>query len=178
MIIVSNHLLKKTDINFLENNTVIRINVAWVKNKAELIELLNQIQNDIYLDYPQGRNKPPRPTLQLDEVMELIPNYDHIKHFAISNVEDPGKIFEIQNRLPSKVNLVPKIETQIGVENLEEIIDKIEAKYIMLDKEDLYIDVDTDQEVFENLIELARKTCKEKMVKILELQGVVFAPHE
>lgn len=178
MIIVSHHLLKKTAINFPEDHVVMRINVAWMKNKEELMESLERIAHDIYLDYPQGRTKPPKPTIKLEEVIEIIPSYEQIKHFAVSNVEEPEKINEIKVRLPEKVNLVPKIETKAGIENLGEIIDKIGATHIMLDKEDLYIDVNKDHEVFEKLIEKARKTCKEKGVKILELQGVVFSPHE
>ena len=178
MIIVSNHLLKKTQLEFPNDKIVMRINVAWIKEKKDLIKLLEEIKHDIYLDYPQGRTKPPQPTLDLDEVIELIPQYKNVKHFAVSNVEDPVAIYGIKSKIPSDTNLVPKIETKKGIETLGEIIDAIKAKPIMLDKEDLYIDVKRDHEEFERLIELARKTCKEKGVKILELQGVVFAPHE
>ena len=178
MIIVSHHLLKKTEVDFPKDHVVMRINVAWMKEKQELLDLLETIQHDIYLDYPQGRSKPPRPTLTLDEVIELIPTYKQIKHFAVSNVEEPEAIYEIQVRLPQGVNLVPKIETRRGIENLSEIVKKINASHIMLDKEDLYIDLERDHDAFESYIDLARKTCKECGVKILELQGVVFSPHE
>lgn len=173
MLIVSHHLLKKTDIHFHEKVTM-RINVAWIKNLEELIELIEKISHDIYLDYPQGRTKPPKPKIHINEVLKLPWKYDHIKHFAVSNVEDPEKIYAIRKKLPKNVQLIPKIETRKGVRNLEKIIKKIKTKYIMLDKEDLYVDVDNDIEQFEKLVDLAREKCKKCGVKPLELRGVVF----
>src|SRR3989344_268180 len=169
MIIVSHHLLKKTHIEFPNDHVVMRINVAWIHEVSELIDLLGKIKHDIYLDYPQGRSKPPRPTMTLEEVLELIPHYKNVKYFAISNVEDPQAIARIKARLPKGTGLIPKIETRKGIESLGKIIDSIAAQYIMLDKEDLYIDIERDHELFERLIDQARKTCKEKGVKILEL---------
>ncbi len=178
MVIVSNHLLEKTEINFPREHVVIRINVAWIQTKEKLVELLGGISHDIFLDYPQGRSKPPRPTLTLDETIELIPQFPNIKYFAVSNVEDPDAVALIKDRLPESVELVPKIETKRGVEMLKEIVTRIGTKHIMLDKEDLYTNVNLDQEVFEQLVTLARANCKETGVATLELQGVVFAPHE
>ncbi len=178
MIIVSHHLLHTTKVKFPKDRVVMRINVAWIREKKELIDLLKKIKHDIYLDYPQGRSKPPRPTLTLNEVIELIPLYKNIKHFAISNVEDPKAIAVIKSQLPKSINLIPKIETKKGIETLGKIIDSISAKHIMLDKEDLYIDINRDHKLFEDLIDLARKTCKSKNTTVLELQGVVFAPHK
>ena len=177
MIIVSNHLLNKTKIEFPEDQIVVRINVAWIREKEELIKLLKSTKHDIYLDYPIGRTKPPRPTIKFDEVVELVPLFKQVKHFAVSNVEDPAAIAAIKNRLPQYVNLVPKIETQKGIEALSEIIESISARHIMLDKEDLYVDVNRDHALFEKLIDVARETCKKKAVKVLELQGVVFTPY-
>lgn len=178
MVIVSNHLLEKTKIEFSQEHVVIRINVAWIRTKEELTNLLGKIKHEIFLDYPQGRSKPPRPTLSLDETIELIPRFSNIKYFAVSNVEDPIAVAKIKACLPNSVELVPKIETKIGIEMLSEIIDSIDTKHIMLDKEDLYTNVGLDQVLFEALVEQARQTCKKKGVADLELQGVVFAPHE
>ena len=178
MVIVSNHLLEKTKIKFPTEYVVIRINVAWIQTKEELLKLLGNIKNDIFLDYPQGRSKPPRPVLTLEETIELIPQFSNIKYFAVSNVEDPQALDDTKARLPKNVEIIPKIETKRGIEMLEDIINKVGIKYIMLDKEDLYTNVDHDQEIFESLVQKARQICKNKGVSDLELQGVVFAPHE
>ncbi|QQG42915.1 MAG: hypothetical protein HYW15_01755 [Candidatus Giovannonibacteria bacterium] len=179
MFIVSHHLFKNGAVESLRGESAVtRVNVAWLREKSELEDLLNKTAGDIYLDYPSGRSKPPLPTISLDDVLELVPRYKQIKHFAVSNVETPLAIAAIKNRLPGNINLVPKIETKAGVEKLAEIIDSILATHIMFDKDDLYVNVLADNKLFEELVERARKTCREKGVKILELQGVVFAPRE
>lgn len=177
VIIVSNHLLTKTTIEFPQNNVVIRINVAWIQTQKKLKELLNTIKHDVFLDYPQGRTKPPRPRHTLEDIIALIPSFKTIKYFAVSNVEDPRAIAKIKSQLPQHIQVVPKIETRKGVTTLSKIIDSIDAKYIMLDKEDLYVNVGHNQSSFDTLVRKARATCKRKGVKVLELQGVVFAPH-
>lgn len=177
-VVVSNHLLQKTKIVFPRDHVVIRINVAWIRSKKKLVELLGSIKHDIFLDYPLGRSKPPRPTLSLDQVIALTPAFPNIKFFAVSNVEDPVAIAKIKSRLPRHIELVPKIETKKGVDRLPAIIDSIKTKHIMLDKEDLYVNIHHNQALFDALVKKARSSCKKKGVKVLELQGVVFAPHE
>ena len=174
MIIISNSVLKK-NLFPVPKDVVVRVNVAWVKKAEDLEEILTEITHDIYLDYPQGRSKPPRPTLSLEEVIDFAHRFAHVKYFAVSNVEDPEDIHGIKVRLPAHISIVPKIETKKGIEMLEEIIKKIDAKYIMLDKEDLYVDVERDGELFEELIELARTKTVQAGAKVLELHGVVFA---
>jgi len=178
VVIVSNHLLTKTQIEFPQNDVVIRINVAWIRSKKKLTELLRSISHDVFLDYPLGRTKPPRPTIALNHVISLIPQFETIKYFAVSNVEDPKAVAAIKSKLPIGIQLVPKIETRKGVTSLPKIIDSINAKYIMLDKEDLYVNVHHNQSLFDTLVKQARAACKKKGVKVLELQGVVFTPHE
>jgi len=178
LVIVSNHLLERTKIILPRDHVVIRINVAWIPTKKKLTDLLRTIKHDIFLDYPLGRSKPPRPKLSLDEVIKLIPSFSHIKYFAVSNVEDPVAVAKIKARLPKNIELVPKIETKKGIEWLPKIIDSIDAKHIMLDKEDLYVNVRHDQRAFDALVKKARMSCKKKGVGVLELQGVVFAPHD
>jgi len=177
MIIISHNLLFKTDLDF-PDHVVMRVNIAWQKDKKEIEKVLSLLKHDVYLDYPQGRSKPPRPTLTLEEALEIAGKFKNVKYFAVSNVEDPKAIFAIREKLPSHIELVPKIETKKGVENLEAIVKKIGTKYIMLDKEDLYIDVKRDHDLFEKLIEKTRETCEKIGAYALELQGVVFAHHE
>ncbi|PIR74178.1 MAG: hypothetical protein COU35_03920 [Candidatus Magasanikbacteria bacterium CG10_big_fil_rev_8_21_14_0_10_47_10] len=177
MLVISNHLLTATPLN-VPADAVIRINVAWLKDRDALVKLLGELVDyDVYLDYPQGRSKPPRPSISLEDTITLVDRFPHIKHFAVSNVEDPEEIYKIRVQLPPHVGLVPKIETKTGIDNLESIIQKIDAKYIMLDKEDLYIDIDRDHELFMELIEQARQKAKACGIDILELHGVIFHPY-
>ncbi len=174
MIIISNHILSQNHLP-VPDHVVVRVNVAWVKTKEELEQILQEITHDIYLDYPQGRSKPPRPTLSLDEVIGFAHRFPHVRYFAVSNVENPDDIHSIKTRLPAHISVVPKIETREGIEKLEQIITKIDAEYIMLDKEDLYVDVERDSKLFEDLIELAREKTIRAGAEVLELQGVIFS---
>ena len=176
MLIISNHLFDKTDIPFPQH-AVMRVNVAWINTLPELHEVLNRVTHDVYLDYPRGRTKPPTPVISLEDTIATAHQFPHIKHFAVSNVEDPEDIFRIKEQLPSSIGIVPKIETELGINNLEKIVERIQNKYIMFDKEDLYLDVDRDTEKFQSLIELTRQKSKELGIEILELHGVVFLPY-
>lgn len=173
MIVVSNYILEKNHFS-LPAHAVVRVNVAWVKTAEELERILESITHDVYLDYPQGRSKPPQPTLTLEETIAFAHRFPQVKYFAVSNVENPHAIHSIQRRLPAHISVVPKIETRKGIEALEQIIEKIGAKYIMLDKEDLYVDVERDAAIFEELIERAREKTQRAGAEILELHGVVF----
>ncbi|MBI2022989.1 hypothetical protein HYT01_00290 [Candidatus Giovannonibacteria bacterium] len=176
MLIVSHHVLDTTPLK-LPKGAVLRINVAWVKDLVSLTGLLKRIKHDVYLDYPQGRSKPPRPSITLKETLSLVKKFPNIKYFAVSNVEDPLKIYEIRKQLPASIGLVPKIETKNGVNNLEAIIKKINAKHIMLDKEDLYTDLKMDHNLFLEYIDKARHKAKTCGTDVLELHGVVFYPY-
>jgi len=177
MIIVSNYLLDKTDLHF-PDHVVVRVNVAWQKDLEQLRGILKNTRHDIYLDYPQGRTKPPKPKISLAETIAMAHQFPRVKYFAVSNVEDPENIFKIKERLPAHIEIVPKIETELGIHNLEQIVQKIQNKYIMFDKEDLYIDVNRDAEKFENLVNLTKKKGKEIGISILDLHGVVFLPYQ
>ena len=84
MIVISNHV-KKIGMK-LPSETVIRINVAWVKTKEELVKIIEENeQHDIWVDYPTGRTKPPRPTLTIAEAISVLHDYNNIKYFAFSN---------------------------------------------------------------------------------------------
>ena len=69
----------------IPRNSVIRINVAWMKTRKELTRtILQNKQYEIYLDYPEGRTKPPKPTLQLNDVIKTGNYFKNVKYFAIS----------------------------------------------------------------------------------------------
>lgn len=178
MLLVSHYLLSATPIDFPKESVVLRINVAWIKNKNELLSLLKKMKHDVYLDYPQGRSKPPRPKLTLNEAISIAHKFPNIKYFAVSNVEEPEAIFAIKSQLPPHIEVVPKIETKLGVKNMQAIIRKLGTKYVMLDKEDLYIDVNRNSKTFENLVASARKQAIREGINILELHGVVFLPYK
>lgn len=158
-IVVSNNLIGKIPI---PDNSIIRLNLAWV-SLEEARDILSKI-NNVYLDYPTGRTKPPKPTITLEEAIDLA-NEFNVKYFAVSNVEDAQTI----RNLKVKSEIIPKIETIKGVENIEEIAK--EVNMVMLDKEDLYLDCKGKD--FEKLINKVRAS-----VKTLELIGVVFNERE
>lgn len=172
MILVSNNVQNKIE---LPKSATIRINMAWVKTIKELKVIIeSNINRDIFLDYPQGRSKPPRPVLSIDDAIEVMNLYSNIKYFAVSNIEKVSHVKSIQESITSQVEFVPKIETETGVLNLETLINECNIKTIMLDKEDLFVDVEQDNTEFYKDIALVKQICKEKKVRLLELQGVIF----
>jgi pyruvate kinase len=172
MILLSNHLLTLEEFKNVDN-VVVRINMAHVKDKTELKKFVNT-DSDIFLDYPKGRSKPPVPTLHVPDALEMMAKYPNIKYFAVSNIETPSEVNMIASVLPDHVSFVPKIETVEGVINLSSIFDTGHVKHIMLDAEDLYTDVSNDVELFLQLKDRAKKTCKKYDVELLELYGVIF----
>ena len=173
MIIISNHLFSVTNLEF-PDDVVIRLNLAWMKDIETARSTLKSITHDVYLDYPQGRTKPPKPKLTLEQALELAKEFNNVKYFAVSNVEEPVAVDGLRSMIPSHIEFVPKIETKRGVKNLPEIVAAGRVKYAMLDKEDLYVDVGRDQDVFEILIGAARSQAADAKITLLELQGVVF----
>ena len=155
MLLISNHLLNLQQFKEVKD-VVIRINMAHVKDKEQLDSFLNT-KNDIFLDYPKGRSKPP--TLHVPDALEAMAKYKNIKYFAVSNIETPSEVNMIASILPSHVRFCPKIETVKGVIGLEEIFKTGYVRHIMLDAEDLYTDVQNDVDLFIQLKERVRKTC-------------------
>jgi hypothetical protein len=162
--IISNNLINKMPI---ADDAVIRINLAWIKNHREADKLIKNSNHLIYLDYPDGRKKPPKGKITLKEAIRLS-NNSKVKYFAVSNCEDVWKIKGIIRELPDWVEFVPKIETETGVSNMGEM-KKIGIKSFMLDKEDLYSSVGCDNDRYLKLVKQARKH-----KGVMELQGVVF----
>lgn len=171
MKLISNHLLTLSEFSNLGDDIVIRINLAHVKDKGELNKFL-AIPNDVFLDYPRGRTKPPIPKLELEETMALVKKYKNIKYFAVSNFEESEDVKIFSDQLPSYVKLVPKIETARGVMNLEDILDQ-GVEYVMLDGQDLYTDI-ANNHMFLKAKTKVKELCFIKSVNLLELYGVVF----
>jgi hypothetical protein len=172
MILVSNHLTNLDEFKKIKN-VVVRINMAHVKDEAELEKFVN-VPFDIFLDYPKGRSKPPTPSLHIPDAIRMMQKYENIKYFAVSNIETNSETAVIVSSIPKHVSFVPKIETLQGVIKLDKILKNNPIDYIMLDGEDLYTNVMNDQELFLYLKDRAGKTCENNNVTMLELYGVVF----
>jgi len=161
MLVISNHLIGKMPI---PEEAVIRINLAWIDNLSDANRILDESKNDVYLDFPSGRTKPPQPKIGLNAAMALT-QHKSVKYFAVSNCENTKDMQEIMKEID--VEFIPKIETKLGIKNMQKMVD-IGIKTFMLDKEDLYVDVNCDSKRYSELVEEARK------FNIIELQGVVF----
>lgn len=164
--IISNNLVNKMPI---PDDTIIRVNLAWIKSYEEAEAVISSSGHSVYLDYPDGRKKPPRGVLSLKEAIKLA-RLPEVLYFAVSNCESVERINEIREQLWD-VEFVPKIETVAGVAGMDEMI-KAGIKTFMLDKEDLYTDVQGDADRFEELVNEARGYSDR--AKILELKGVIF----
>ena len=175
MIVISNHV--KTIGMEIPKDAVVRINVAWVESKETLHRILNEnANNSVWLDYPTGRNKPPKPVLTLSETINFCKVYGNlIKYFAFSNAEDTNIIELIRQAVPEHITLVPKIETYKGVAFLPHIVEAAKTKIVMLDKEDLYVDLKMDSNHFNSACNEVLKTCNNLGITCLTLKGVIFS---
>lgn len=179
MLIISNNV-EKIGMSF-PKDSIVRINLAWLKSLSEAQAIIESIlkmdlPRDIFLDYPLNRSKYPIPTLSLLDSIELANNYKQIiKYFAFSNAEEPNIVEIIRKLLDKDIILVPKIETIKGVSLLPKIIETAKTNIIMCDKEDLFTDVKGNNEEFLNIVDEIRKYGKDNDIRVLELQGVIFA---
>lgn len=172
MILISNNMQKYMT---LDANVVIRINMAWVNDIAQLKDEIEQnADRNIFLDYPQGRSKFPKPTLEIEDAYELCNMYSNIKYFAVSNIETVKTILEVKSHLPEHVTFVPKIETLEGIKIFGRLVYDCGLTICMLDKEDLFTDVNKDNDEFFRCVEHMRKLCLGLGIRLLELEGVAF----
>lgn len=155
---------------------VLRLNVAWVRSREELFHTLDGISHDVFLDFPEGRKKPPRPILNLNDLIEAMNLYKCVRYFGATNVQSARTVDHLLKVLPSRVQLVPKIESQAGVDRLEKISAALPyaTKYIMLDKEDLYTDLKSKNPLFIEYLAIVREKAWKLSLHVLELAGVIF----
>jgi hypothetical protein len=171
MLLLSNNLRGK--IEFPEK-AVVRVNSAWVKSEKDLSQILDRnCDRDVFLDFPSGRTKPPKPTLTLMQLLNAIRLNKNIKYFAVSNAEDEEQLENIKS-LIGDVQLVPKLETLAGIRKIEKILRASKCKMIMADLEDLWLDTKADTKIFENAVGVLKDKCSELGIKVLRLQGVCF----
>jgi citrate lyase beta subunit len=172
MKLISNNLKGRVP---FPKDAVVRVNSAWVKSAKDLEKILRDNEDsEVFLDYPSGRTKPPKPVLDLVDLILAATKHQNVKHFAVSNAENKEFLEHILKRLPDHTSLVPKIETLNGIRNIESIIKASRCKRVMLDREDLYLNCGTDTRLYENSIGILKDKCGELGVKVLELNGVYF----
>jgi len=167
----------------IPKNSIFRINLAWINSLDDLKHMLKKHENfEIFLDLPIGRTKPPNNKYTFEQILKILNTSKNIKYFAISNVNESSDLEKFINDIPKHVSLVPKIESQKGVFNIKEITDMLgEKKIIMLDHDDLYSNLITNNEKPEKfkdyIIELT-KFCQKNNVIMLRTIGVIFSDEE
>ena len=168
----------------INDDAIFRINLAWVDSIDELKQILETQQNrKIFLDLPINRTKPPNNRYTLDEIIKIIELYDNIAYFAISNVEGESNLSEYIEKLPKSITLVPKIESHIGIENIEEIAKSLDYKsrVMMLDHDDLYSNLLKSKQPLEKFtvyINQLTEFCKLNNIVLLTTNCVIFSDDE
>ena len=168
----------------LPDDAVFRINLAWCNSIAELEEkLVNNKQSDFFIDLPVGRIKPPNNRYTLDDIIPILEKNENVKFFAVSNVESKENLQEFLQKIPDRINIVPKIESPKAVLNIDEICNslKTDKKIVMLDHDDLFSSIIRNSEEKENFQIYIKKLddyCQENNISLLRTVGVVFSDDE
>jgi len=186
MILASRHL---TDYIDLPEHFVIRINLAWEHDIEELLGHIAKLKNDIFLDIPIDRKKPPNNEWELDEIFGACKEESSIKYIAISNVEKAEDIDEWydclkRHNLEHQICIVPKIESVQAATNIGNILIALPSpnlmtqKTIMIDHDDMFSDIvklglDSNSLYTDYIIPIVR-ACKRRDVRVLRTAGIVF----
>ena len=165
---------------FLRGNTHFRKSLFF-SQLTKILEIHNQ--RKIFLDLPINRTKPPNNKYTLNEIIEIIKTHTNIEYFAISNVESKNDLSEYIEKLPNSITLVPKIESHIGIENIEEIAKSLDYKsrVMMLDHDDLYSNLLKSKQPLEKFtvyINQLTEFCKSNDIILLRTIGVIFSDEE
>jgi len=166
------------------DETIYRINLAWVNSIEELEDLLHKHKKQqIFLDLPKGRVKPPNNRYSLEDLFSIINTHKNIKYFAVSNVNSPEDLSIYIKVIPNDIIIVPKIESHAAVLNIKNIVDTIPTteKIIMLDHDDLYSNLINDKEPsskFTEYITKLKEFCDKNNVTLLRTIGVIFSDEE
>ncbi len=179
MILISQNLVNY-DIP-MPPGAVFRINLAWVNSIEQLTELLTlHKDHDIFLDLPINRTKPPNNRYTLQDISSLLNEHRNVKYLAVSNVNTKDNLDEYLENIPSHVSIVPKIESHIGVENIESIVNALNSKekMVMLDHDDLFSNLlksNLPVEKFSQYINQLIDFCKDNNILLLRTIGIIFA---
>jgi len=177
MFLVSQNLLNY-DMDFPED-TVLRVNLAWVDSIEKLEETLSISKSDFFIDLPSGRIKPPNNKYEIEDLLPVFRRYNNVKFLAISNVETASVVNDYRQLVNDQLIIVPKIETIKGIKNIEVIGSSLsEKKYIMLDHDDLFTNVVKNGEGPNYFIELVDDLvdfCKKSDICLLRARGIIFS---
>tara|TARA_B100001167_G_C16736111_1_gene288563 strand:+ start:231 stop:770 length:540 start_codon:yes stop_codon:yes gene_type:complete len=178
MLLISQNLAKY-DMVFPEE-TIFRINLAWVNNIQELIDILKKHENHpLFLDLPVGRLKPPDNKYTLEDLITILRSYEQIKYFAVSNVTSSNDISKYVELLPKNIIIVPKIENPSSIDNMEEITEALQGteKIVMLDHDDLYSSLVkmNNSTKFQSYVKKLVDFCKKNNITLLRARGIIFS---
>jgi len=168
----------------IPENSIFRINLAWVNSIDELKILLDRHKtHTIFLDLPIGRTKYPNNSYSLESLINIIKNYKNILYLAVSNVNSVNDLEKIVKIIPNNIIIVPKIESPEGVKNIAEIVSFLpsEEKILMLDHDDLFSAIIKNKQpssTFINYINQLVDFCNTNNVTLLRTIGVVFSDME
>ena len=166
------------------DETIYRINLAWVNSIKELDNLLQKHQKQrIFLDLPKDRVKPPNNNYSLEDLTIILNTHKNIKYFAISNVNSLEDLRIYLKLIPKEIIIVPKIESPTAILNIKSIVETIPStkKIIMLDHDDLYSVLIKDKEPSTKFTEYIKKLtefCSKNDVVLLRTIGVIFSDEE
>lgn len=178
ILLVSQNLTKHLS---FPQDTVLRINLAWVNTRRDLIEILSKHKShQIFLDLPTKRVKPPNNKYTLDELKPIFKKHKNIKYFAISNVESAHDINNLKKFIPSHISIVPKIESIKAIMNIKEITTSLDKDdpIIMLDHDDLFSSIIKANEPitnFKKYIQNLITFCKKHKIRLLRARGIIFS---
>jgi len=176
LVVMSESLLKY---NIAISGVVaLRVNLAWYADMASVKKVVDYYEwSDIFLDLPMGRKKPPNFSHDMEKVIELVSDSANIKYVAVSNIENAAQVKYYQTLF--KAQLVPKIETYMGVRNADQIVKALDigSPTVMLDHQDLFSDlVGMGREgEYLNLVEKLERICEGTGTCLLRTVGVVFS---
>ena len=177
MLLMSRHL---TEYNIVPANAVIRINLAWEPSLEDLRIHLAELTHHVFLDIPSGRKKPPSNNHNMSDIFDICRDHSSIKYLGISQVEDPEQLMPWI--VKTSVNIVPKIESIKGIQNIEEVCKVLrKPSIIMLDHDDLFQNLCDNRSLsvepsrmYEDWINPLLEKCKNIGVRVLKTAGIVF----
>ena len=181
LIITSQNLVNPNMI--VPENAIFRINMAWCDSLDEFKSILARHQNhEFFVDLPVKRVKPPNNKYTIEDLIPIIKSHKNITYFAVSNVESPDDLKPYLEILPNHIVVVPKIESLKAVDNIENIINILPTKKIlMLDHDDLFSSLLKQNKPVSEFKEYIKKLvefCEKNEIVLLRTIGVVFSDSE
>ena len=86
-------------------------------------------------------------------------------------------------KIPNRINIVPKIESPNAVLNIDEICNSLrsENRFVMLDHDDLFSNIiknNENKDNFQMYIKKLDEYCEKNQISLLRTVGVVFSDDE